>query len=52
MKSFIITAALLNFLFVHSSQAASIAWEKDFEVAQKKAQDTGKLLLIDFYHPK
>jgi hypothetical protein len=52
MKGLILTTALLNFFFVHSSQAAEIAWEKDFEVAQKKAQDTGKLLLIDFYHPK
>ena len=52
MKSFILTAALLNFLFVHSARADTITWETDFENAQKKAQETGKLLYIDFYHPK
>ncbi len=52
MKSFILTTALLNFLFAYSSQAATIPWEKDFEAAQKRAQETGKLLLIDFFHPQ
>ncbi|MFN3467599.1 MAG: hypothetical protein ACK4WF_07855 [Candidatus Brocadiales bacterium] len=51
MKSLILAAVLLNLLIAHSSQAAPIPWEKDFEGAQKKAQDTGKLLLIDFFHP-
>ncbi len=52
MKSLILAATLLNFLTANSSQATPITWEKDFEVAQKKAQETGKLLLVDFYHPQ
>ena len=52
MKGIIFAATLLNFLIASASQAATISWEKDFEVAQKKAQDTGKLLLVDFYHPQ
>jgi len=58
MKSLILAAALLNFLIANSSQSATagsgpaISWEKDFEIAQKKAQETGKLLLVDFYHPQ
>lgn len=52
MKNFILTTALIHFLLAHPAHAATIPWEKDFGSAQKKAQDTGKLLLIDFYHPK
>jgi hypothetical protein len=52
MKNLILTATLIHLLLAHSAQANTIPWERDFSSAQKKAQDTGKLLLIDFYHPK
>lgn len=34
----------------HSKEA--IPWEKDYKSATEKAKDAGKLLLIDFFHPK
>lgn len=48
-----LTTCLVSLLFLLvQAGIAAIAWEESYQAAQEKAAKEGKLLLLDFFHPR